>query len=166
MLAGAEEAVRHGVEVNGQVTGQANAIDSVLTGLIDYAGLYPPAGLDMRTAVGNYLAYKRSGLAPALGRFIVDVHRIDELRAAASGDLGDMRLSVIASTQSDMDLVSALIEAGVSIESVEFKAASTPEIERLRPSPELEIYIEVPIGATAPALLELFAAVRFGVKVR
>jgi hypothetical protein len=166
MLAGVEEAVQRGAAMIGQMTGQASAIDSVLAGLIDYAGLYPPAGLDMRTTVGNYLAYKRSGLASALGRFIIDVHRIDELRVAAGDDLGDMRLSVIASARADMELISELIEAGLRIESVEFKTSSTGEIERLRPSPELEIYIEVPIGATAPALLELFAAAGFGVKVR
>ena len=31
-----------------------NAIEAALAGLIDYAGLYPPASLDMRAAVGNY----------------------------------------------------------------------------------------------------------------
>ena len=56
------------------------ALEVLLTGLIDYAGLYPPAGLDMRTAVRNYLSYCHGKHATALGRFLVDIHRLAELR--------------------------------------------------------------------------------------
>ena len=33
------------------------ALRSLLTGLIDYAGLFPPAGLGMEAAVRNYDSY-------------------------------------------------------------------------------------------------------------
>ena len=36
-----------------------NAIRSLLADLIDYAGLYPPAALDMRSAVRNYVSYSQ-----------------------------------------------------------------------------------------------------------
>jgi hypothetical protein len=145
---------------------QRSAIESLLPGLIDYAGLYPPANLDMRSAVQNYLRYRRSKHADALGRFIVDVHRIDELRAVAGDRLRDMRLSVITSAHSDMDLFSAYIDAGVPIEAMELKAASTAEMRRLATAPNIETYIEVPMGATASALLEIFAAAGVRVKLR
>ena len=32
----------------------------LMEGLIDYAGLFPPASLDMPTAVRNYAAYRKS----------------------------------------------------------------------------------------------------------
>lgn len=47
--------------------------------LIDYAGLFPPAKLDMATSVENYARYLRSEHAPMLGRFICPVSRLDEL---------------------------------------------------------------------------------------
>jgi hypothetical protein len=148
------------------VIGQVSAIESLLAGLVDYAGLYPPAGLDMRSAVENYLTYKRGKHAYALGRFIVDVHRVDELRAVATDALRNMRLSVIVSAPSAVDLVSAFIDEGVPIEAVELKAASTAEMQRLAAAPKIETYIEIPMGATSSALLEIFAAAGAGVKLR
>jgi hypothetical protein len=127
------------------------AIDSLLAGLLDYAGLYPPASLDMRSAVENYLAYKRGKHAHALGRFIIDLHRIDELRAVAGYRLREMRLSGIASAHSNMDLVSGFTKASVPIEAVELKAASTAEIRRIAETPNIEAYIEIPMGATSAA---------------
>ena len=78
-----------------------SAVTALLSGLIDYAGLYPPAGLDMRSAVRNYLSYRRGRNAMALGRFIVEVNRLEELRAVAGDSLRDMPLSVIASPKTD-----------------------------------------------------------------
>jgi hypothetical protein len=142
------------------------AIESLLAGLIDYAGLYPPAALDMRSAVANYLAYSQSRHSQALGRFIVDVRRIEELRSVSGKDLHRLRLSVIASADADLDLVSALTEAGVPIEAVELKARSTAEMQHLAGTEGLETYVEAPLAATNPALLEVFAAAGFGVKLR
>ena len=34
------------------------ALRALLAGLVDYAGLFPPAGLDMSVAVHNYAAYR------------------------------------------------------------------------------------------------------------
>ena len=40
-----------------------SAIRALLTESIDYAGLFPPAGLDMASAVENYARY-RAGRMP------------------------------------------------------------------------------------------------------
>ncbi len=47
--------------------------------LIDYAGLFPPAGLEMRAAIAEYEASRSGPYAWMLGRFIVPATRIDEL---------------------------------------------------------------------------------------
>jgi hypothetical protein len=164
MLAGVEEALHAGESL--AVIDQVSAIAGLLAGLMDYAGLYPPAGLDMRSAVENYLTYKRGKHAHALGRFIIDLHRIDELRAVAGNRLRDMRLSGIVSAHSSMDPVSAFTNASVPIEAVELKAASTAEIQRIAEMPNIEAYIEIPMGATSSALLEIFAAAGARVKLR
>ncbi|MEO1009554.1 MAG: hypothetical protein AAFX79_13405 [Planctomycetota bacterium] len=53
---------------------------SVLThGLIDYAGLFPPASLDMPPAAENYARYLRGANAAMLGRLICPAGRLDEL---------------------------------------------------------------------------------------
>jgi len=43
----------------------------LLANAIDYAGLFPPAGLPMREAAGNYERYRRGAESGLLGRFVV-----------------------------------------------------------------------------------------------
>jgi hypothetical protein len=50
-----------------------------LAGLIDYAGLFPPARLPLSEAAPNYAAYRRSSDAWMLGRFICPAARLREL---------------------------------------------------------------------------------------
>lgn len=57
------------------------ALRDALTGLIDYAGLFPPAKLDMAAAVPEYLAAGGGSHAWMLGRFIVPLTRAGELLA-------------------------------------------------------------------------------------
>ncbi len=52
-----------------------------LEGLIDYAGLFPPASLDMPAAVAGYRAARRHDSAWLVHRFICPVNRLDELTA-------------------------------------------------------------------------------------
>lgn len=54
-------------------------IQSLIAGLIDYAGLFPPTGLPMQTALENYHRYSVSDHARALGRFICPASRLEEL---------------------------------------------------------------------------------------
>jgi hypothetical protein len=141
---------------------------TLLAGLIDYAGLYPPAALDLHTAVRNYLAYQRSAHAAALGRFIVNLDRIDELRSAAGDDLRKMKLSVLVPTNADCDRVSALIGDGMPIESIETKIQLISEIASLAgtlPS-RLEIYFEIAMGSIEPEILGAIAAAGARVKLR
>lgn len=56
---------------------------TLLHGLVDYAGLYPPAKLTMAAAVDNYATYLHSREAWMLGRFICPVSRLEEFRREA-----------------------------------------------------------------------------------
>lgn len=53
-----------------------------MSDLIDYAGLFPPAGLPMKDAVQNYARYLAGPDAWALARFIVPVSRFPEFESA------------------------------------------------------------------------------------
>jgi hypothetical protein len=54
-------------------------VQTLMTGLIDYAGLFPPAGLGMNEAVTNYARELAGTDAFALGRFICPASRLEEL---------------------------------------------------------------------------------------
>ena len=166
MLAGIEETVHAGKPF--EVSEQKSAIERLLTGLIDYAGLYPPASLDMRSAVENYLKYKAGKHAHALGRFIVDVNRIDELCGAAGGDLKNLKLSLIIAPDSDMNRLSELRSQGVRIEAVEMKPASVHELGEIAKNipPDVERYIELPINSIDDAALAAIGASGARLKLR
>jgi hypothetical protein len=51
----------------------------LLEGLIDYAGLFPPAALSMQDAVQNYARYREGEYAWALGKFVVQQDRAEEV---------------------------------------------------------------------------------------
>lgn len=47
--------------------------------LIDYAGLFPPANLDLSTVVKNYTSYRKSPYSWMLGKLICPVKRLKEM---------------------------------------------------------------------------------------
>ena len=165
MLAGIEEALHPREPL--KVIVAKTAIDTLLAGLVDYAGLYPPASVDVRSAVENYRKYRRGKHAGALGRFIIDLDKVDELRSAA-GSLRDLKLSVILAQPADADRLQQLVHDGLPVESVEFKAAIPEHIEQMAGlvSSSLEMYVEVPVDPVLPDLLQAIAAARARVKLR
>ena len=72
---------------NGQPLTEPGAIHALMSGLIDYAGLFPPAKLSMVAAVSNYAKYAASTDAWMLGRFILPVSKIEEFRKASASHL-------------------------------------------------------------------------------
>jgi hypothetical protein len=166
MLAGIEKAVQ--ARKSFKVSSEKTAIETMLASLIDYAGLYPPASLDMRRAVDNYLAYRNGTFAYALGSFIVDVNRIDELCVVAANRLENLKLSVIVSSEPDRSRIAPFMERGVPIESVEMKLPDSHSIDQIRKSlpANLKVYIEVPIEGVNVASLDAIAAVGMRPKLR
>lgn len=144
------------------------AIEAALAGLIDYAGLYPPAGVDMRTAVRNYLDYRNGKHAWILGRFIVDLGRLEELREAAGDERRGMRLGIVATVDSGLEAIERYRDAGFYIESVEMKCEEPLKITRVceQLPPTLECYVEIPVRANCTTAIDAIAAVRVRAKLR
>ncbi len=75
------------------------ALRAFLEGIIDYAGMYPPARLALETAFRNHLRYSAGSDAFMLGRFVVPASRIDDLRRlsheASATDRRAVRLAVL-----------------------------------------------------------------------
>ncbi len=57
---------------------------ALFSSLVDYAGLFPPAGLGMAPAVANYARYRLSPEQWMLARFIVPAARLAEFEVAAT----------------------------------------------------------------------------------
>jgi len=143
------------------------AIDALITGLIDYAGLYPPASLDMKAAVRNYLEYSHSAHSRTLGRFVVDLDRLPSLLDATSNNVSAMKLSGVATHLADWNELHRLVGQGFAIDAVEIKGALTGEIGRIamHVPPGIDIYFEVPMDPP-PAMLDAVATAGARVKIR
>jgi hypothetical protein len=68
--------------VSDGVSAAPDALGALLAGVVDYAGLFPPAALDMHAAVANYASYRAGPDRWMLGRFVVPAAQLEELATA------------------------------------------------------------------------------------
>jgi len=68
-------------------TSNPASLRALLTRIVDYAGLFPPAQLGMEEAVASYAEYLRGPHEWMLGRFVVPAARLNEFEAAAISHL-------------------------------------------------------------------------------
>jgi hypothetical protein len=166
MLAGTEETLQAGL--TGKAEKEMSAVDALLAGLFDYAGLYPPASTGLRAAVHNYLEYRGSKHASALGRFIINYGQLDELRSIAGSSLGKFKLSVIVPEDIDWTSFARQIEDGLPVESVEIKCSRPSAIEEMgrQISRDVVTYFEVPVNADPELALNAVRASGARAKIR
>jgi hypothetical protein len=72
------------------------AVRAAFEALIDYAGLFPPARLEMGPAAAEYLEHSLGAQAWMLGRFIVPLSRVDDLLNALPSAAASIPVSLIA----------------------------------------------------------------------
>jgi hypothetical protein len=162
---------------------RVKAVDALLAGLVDYAGLFPPASEGMREALENYAAYRNGGDHLALGRFIVPVSRLNELEDAGR--------DLMPRAASEPWRISALIGENVRaageqmlnfnrhhslgstdgyavIDVAELKAATNEDIARQRSElPDSFIaYFEIPTRGDVSQLVKAIARAGARAKVR
>lgn len=165
----------------------------LMEGLIDYAGLFPPAKLEMRPAVENYAKYVRSEERWMLGRFICPASRLEEFSAAAGmlmpGTLGTSgyrehadasapwTVSVVVDTELDeaLDAIDAFNErhshedrGRAQADSLELRAASPGFIdEAIEAIPEsLMAYFEIPLEGDLRGFVTALAGEHAAAKIR
>lgn len=154
----------------------SGGLRALLSGIVDYAGLFPPAGLDMPTSVENYARYRDGDHAWMLGRFVVPVSRFDEflddarpyLRSAAD----PWRASAIVGgdVEGDLARVAAFNQAngGALVDAVEVKAGDPAAVETIaRALPGgVRAFVEVAAASDPEPMIRALAEARTGSRVR
>jgi hypothetical protein len=153
-----------------------NALRDLLVHAIDYAGLFPPAGLDMETSVRNHAAYRKGPDRWALGRFVLPVARLEEFERAAAPLLepGEpWALSVLggADLAADLRAIETFREHHLKdarIASLEIKAGTAAEIQKAAATiaGRIETFYEIPITPDPTELLSALHSARGRAKVR
>lgn len=160
------------------------SVDALLTGLVDYAGLFPPAGEDMRPALEHYASYLDSPDRLALGRFIVPISRLKELEESG-GDLMPLgensepwRFSVLVADDVRGAAAEMLEFNGrhspesngghAVIDVVELKASTANEVRHQRNDLPARFiaYFEIPIISDIAPLVKAIATAGARAKVR
>lgn len=150
---------------------------ALLTGVVDYAGLFPPAALAMADAVAEYHAARAEGHAWMLGRFVVPAARLQELAAALTAlpaGRPEWRVSAIVRDGSDGDVAAiaefnnALSRHHARVDAVEAKPAALDGIDWLAAQfgAGIDLYVEVAPGPDVDRWLGRVAARGLRAKVR
>ncbi len=139
------------------------SLRALLVNLIDYAGLFPPAGLSMSDAIAKYADYLKGEFAWVLGRFVLPGSRLPEFAQAQSAiqPSTPWRLSCLLGSERDSDF-SAIRQFNdrddTIVDSVETKAESIEQVSRVMATVpgSMKVYFEVPPGCP----LELISAIQ------
>ncbi|MDZ4756263.1 MAG: hypothetical protein SGJ11_17450 [Phycisphaerae bacterium] len=166
------------------------ALQTLLAHSVDYAGLFPPARLDMATTVANFRSYRECPDAWMLGRLIVPVARLDEFEQHAAallpvdgGPAHDDAWGITALTAAAEDpafahdLVAidrfndrhAERNAGSAIiDCIEVKASSAAAIDRAIDAmpDDLFPYFEISTAPDPRGMIAALASLDAGAKIR
>lgn len=155
----------------------------LLEGIIDYAGLFPPASLSMSASVRQFAHARAGGAGWMLGRFVCPVSALELFSAQADPllprDAGAIpwRLSVTGSADLAGDLAAIAAfnerhrvcfdECGALVDSYEIRVDREDAIAAIDAAApqELAVYFELPL-AEASALLPAVAQTGRRVKMR
>ena len=132
------------------------AARAAFAGLIDYAGLFPPAGLPLDDVARNYGKYRSGPHAWMLGRLIVPHEKLPDLeslaRSAAATQDARWPVSVLIGTAAASDAAAAMIRrvtnpnSVLHIESIEGSAATVADIAMMAAAfpASLDRFVEIP----------------------
>ena len=153
---------------------------AVFEGIVDYAGLFPPASLGMAEAVEHYDRYRRSPERALLGRFVVAASRLDELGESVSNRRPEIepgepwQLAVVTGANLPLELerITAFRKVwdvrGLRIDAVEHRIATPGEVvvvdELLAPS--YLRFLEVPLQGPYTDLVQAIARIGACAKIR
>jgi hypothetical protein len=149
------------------------SLHTLLAGAIDYAGLFPPAALDMATAVRNYAAYRRGKNAWALGRFIVPALRLAEFEKELvnTASDGQWRMSALAGASLEQDVATIFAfntRRLAMIDTIEITSSTVEEIKAIAGTVPslLTTYVEIPLDPDPSSLVAAIHRSGLRAKVR
>lgn len=145
-----------------------SAVEALLTRIVDYAGLFPPASLDMDRAVRNFQSYLAGDHAWMLSNFVLPAARLSEFAAAfdsicCTEQEQPWTLSVVTSAETapeDLQAIDDFQQGAAFLSAVEIKVPTLPtarSILRILPRGRAH-YVEIAPDRAAKFLPVLSAA--------
>lgn len=107
------------------------AAEALLRGAIDYAGLFPPAGLDMDATVRNYEAYRAGRDAWALGRLVLPAAKLAEFADRWPREVTKWPISLLLGNDYDTEMRLA-VDVGLQLDYIECMPTNLRDIVEIR----------------------------------
>ncbi len=153
-----------------------DSIKTLLTEIVDYAGLFPPSKLPLDVAVKNYAAYLKSEESWMLGRFVLPFESLDEFSEVASPHYSKKnlwRLSLLI--DSDLEIALEKIsefntanDGNAVVDSLEIKVSDAAEISdanEIVPK-EMKVFFEFPLTDILTDFITTLTIAKRGAKIR
>ncbi len=138
-----------------------SAAQALLGRIVEYAGLFPPAALDLETALRNYQRYTETDEFWLLGGFLLPASRLEEFAAAFGQVWGTeqerpwtLKVVCAGETANDAQAIADFQQGAVFIGSLEAKAAdarAAQEVLERLPAARAR-YVEFPPEKAAQVL--------------
>jgi hypothetical protein len=152
-------------------------LKALLAGVVDYAGLFPPAGVDMAVAVQNYAAYRARDDSWILGRFVVPAGRLadfgTQLRALGDQVGSEWRLSALLGTDIDGDIEHVRAfdrehRGRARVDSLEGKLSTIDAMQRAADAagPAFAVFAEIPPDGDVESLIAGVERLGINAKIR
>ena len=148
------------------------SVKALLSSVVDYAGLFTPAKLDMEEAMSNYARYQTTPYSWMLGHFVVPVSRLGELEELLPRfALKQWLIGAIVSPDVELELnwVHSLYNHNqIAIAALEFPPLPPTEIEKVFPRlpPDIDSFFEIPLKGDVDAYLAAVQHTGASAKVR
>jgi hypothetical protein len=148
-----------------------SSVKALLSSVIDYAGLFPPAKLDMGQAMANYSLYQTTPDSWMLGHFVVPASRLTELEELLpTFPLKQWSLSVILARdwELEIDRVHSLHNNQILIASLEFPPLPPADIQRVFPRlpAGVDCFFEIPFNQDLETYLSVLQQSGASAKIR
>lgn len=148
------------------------SVKALLSTVVDYAGLFPPAKLGMREAMANYAQYQTVPYTWMLGRFVVPVSRLNELdELLPTFPLQQWFVSAILSEDLELELdrVRSLPnQSQIAIASLEFPPLPPSAIAKVLPRlpAGIDSFFEIPFKEDIEPYLATLQGTGASAKIR
>ena len=160
----------------------APSLRVLLYAIVDYAGLFPPASLDMAAATREYAAQRGATDAWALGRFVLPAARLEEFETASKDILprdaaGSWALSALLGSDLEEDLGrierfnerhADARQGAVLVDTVELKTHTPRDVMRASDllDRRFDTYMEVPMHEDPAEMIAAIAQTVAKAKIR
>lgn len=149
------------------------SVQKLLTSIVDYAGLFPPAKLSLDSAIDTYNQAQSSSENWMLGHFVLPVSRLSEFEQVLSAKDQEYSLSLILSKEwraelTQLKLEKPVSETSIKIAALEFPPLSSSEIKEaltLIPA-SIDTFFEIPFSADLENYLPIFQNSQAAAKIR